>query len=797
MKKVLIISYYAPPQNTASAVRTGKLMKYLPQFGWEPVVLSVNKTDFHMNDNDFYKDTDLTKIIRTNSFDPFQIINQFKKNANLYNSIKDKREGLKSFVKSLIPIDDKIGWMNFCMKKAEEIVRTNKIEMIFVSLGGINHTAISGYKLSKKFNIPLVIEFRDLWADHPFVKRNFIGQTINNLWERKVVNHSSSVITLTLGFKKLLLEKYSLEENKISVITNGFDEDDVPDIVPKETKNLTLTFCGNLYKDMLPKDLYKILQSLSNTDFDITLNFIGDFRSEFRELTNSFVNSISTSGIKVNILPRLPYKKMLAELQNADILLLFLPGESKYKNIIHAKFFDYLAVQKPMLLFGPEESEIGNIIIKERLGYYAIAGNYQNSESVFKQIISDFRNNKFGDFKIDSEFRNRFTRKKIAEDVSDIFTKHTRKKKKGNVLVVSNIAWNIVNFRQNILKLVESLNYHPIAVASNDKYTKDIKFDFVNINIDSNGKSIFNDFKTLIEFYRIYRKYKPKMVLHFTHKPNIYGSIAAKMLKIPCINNIAGLGETFIKTSFTQKIAIMLYKNSQKNADFVFFQNNDDKELFSELGIVNGINIDILPGSGIDTKKFSVETGPGTDEFRFLLSARMLWTKGVQEYVTAAEIIKSKYPEVQFDIIGFTDIANADAIPKTTIDSWNEKGIINFFGEQKDVRKFIAKSSCVVLPSYYREGVPRSLLEAGSMGKPIITTDNVGCKEVVDVGINGYLCKIKSAEDLSEKMIKMVELSEEEISEMGKKSRKKIVDNFDEKIVIDKYRKVITGIMKK
>ena len=800
MKKVLIISYYTPPQNTASAVRTGKLMKYLPSFGWQPIILSVKDSGIYLKDYELFRDIDYKNIVRTNSFDPLQIINKFKKKADIYKNIRETKVGLKNFVKGLFPIDDKIGWMYFCLKRAEEIIRENKIDLIFVSLGGINHTAITGYKLSRKFKIPLIIEFRDLWADHPFVNRNIFGKIINNYWERKVINHATSIITLTQGFKKNLQEKYSLIDDKIQVIPNGFDEADVPkETTQSDNKVLTFTFCGNLYKDMTPEILFRVLSSLPKNELRILIRFIGDFRFEFWELKKKFEKKLNKKNVFIEVLQRMPYLQMLKELQKSDILLLFLPNKVKFNEIIHAKFFDYLAVQKPILAFLPEGSEVGNIIEKEKLGYLSISNDFKQSTDIVSQIISDVEKNKMIDFKISSEFRNKFTRSKIAEKLSIIFNAKTSMQRKDKILVVSNTAWNIYNFRFNIMREISNLGFSPLAVANYDSYVDEVEkeFEFHKIDIDSRGKNIINDFKTFVQFYKLYKKLNPKLILHFTHKPNIYGTLAAGILKIPCVNNIAGLGETFMKNNFVRKMAVLLYKKSQQFAEFIFFQNKDDKKLFEELGIIKKDNIDILPGSGIDTRKFSPQLKEKEDNiFRFLLLTRMLWTKGVAEYVEAAKKVKEIFPMVEFDIIGFVDNNNINAVPQKTIDYWNKKGIINFLGEQKDVRKFIGKCDCVVLPSFYREGVPRSLLEAGSMGKPIITTKNIGCKEVVDDGENGYLCEIKNSYDLRNKMVKMIELPKIELEQMGRKSREKILTNFDETIVIKKYTDVIKRILK-
>ena len=267
------------------------------------------------------------------------------------------------------------------------------------------------------------------------------------------------------------------------------------------------------------------------------------------------------------------------------------------------------------------------------------------------------------------------------------------------------------------------------------------------------------------------------------------------MLNIPTINNIAGLGTLFIKQNFITKIAKWLYKFSQKRASKVFFQNNDDFKIFVDEKLVEKNKCDILPGSGVDINKFMPIEKDEDGIFRFLIVSRMLWAKGIEEYVEAAKIINKKYNNIEFQLLGHLDVDSPTAISKEQMDIWVNEGIVNYLGISDNVKYEISKVDCMVLPSYYREGTPRSLLESASMEKPIITTDNVGCRDVVDDGINGYLCEIKNAKDLASKMEMMISMTSDKRKDMGKSGRKKIVKEFDEKIVIKKYLQSIKEIL--
>ena len=366
------------------------------------------------------------------------------------------------------------------------------------------------------------------------------------------------------------------------------------------------------------------------------------------------------------------------------------------------------------------------------------------------------------------------------------------------VAIVSNTSWNIYNFRLNLARALKRNGYEVILIAPYDAYSEKLarEFEYHSIYIDNKGTSPKKDLKTLMEFYKLYKKTQPTCVLHYTIKPNIYGNIACRFLGIKSINNISGLGAVFIKESITTKIVKLLYKYSLAEASKVFFQNSDDMKLFIKYNLVQKDICGLVPGSGVDTEKFKpIRKEQDNNVFKFLLIARMLWDKGIGEYIEAAKIIKQKYKNVEFLLLGEVGVDNPTAILKETIQKWEKEGIIKYLGTTDDVKSEIAKADCIVLPSY-REGTSRVLLESASMAKPLITTNVPGCKEVVDDGINGFLCKVKDSEDLADKMERMLHLSEEERGYMGKAGREKVMKEFDERIVIHKYLDAIKSILK-
>lgn len=365
---------------------------------------------------------------------------------------------------------------------------------------------------------------------------------------------------------------------------------------------------------------------------------------------------------------------------------------------------------------------------------------------------------------------------------------------KKTVAIVINTSWNIFNFRLGLLKALSKEGYKIIAIAPKDEYSKKLEefgFEYYNIDINNKGTNPLEDAKLVYDFYRLYKKITPDILLHYTIKPNIYGSMAARMLNIPVISNISGLGTVFLNNNLSSNIARFLYKIALKSPKKVFYQNSHDRELFIESNLVNREKTALLPGSGIDTEKFKpvLESKVEVRKLRFLFIARLLRDKGLVEYVNAAKQFLHN-SKIEFCILGSFYAGNPTAITENEMKVWEEENNIKYLGTSDDVKMLISKADCIVLPSY-REGLSRVLLEAASMAKPIITTNVPGCREVVDDGVNGYLCQVKNVRSLAKQMKKMILLSENERIEMGSKGRKKVIKEFDEKIVIQEYSKAI------
>lgn len=370
------------------------------------------------------------------------------------------------------------------------------------------------------------------------------------------------------------------------------------------------------------------------------------------------------------------------------------------------------------------------------------------------------------------------------------------------VLFVSNTSWSVYNFRKNLMKALKEEGFDVSFCASYDKYTDKLKkegFKYIRVGIDKKGKNPFNDLKLIFDFYKIYKKEKIDLISHYTIKPNVYGSLAARITKTEYINTVTGLGSVFIKNNILAQIVKFFYRIVFRYSQKVFFQNRDDLNFFIKNKLIKKEKSILVRGSGVDTNYFHPNFCRRKVDFSFtfLFLGRILWNKGVDEFVKAAEIIRKRYSYSRFLLLGPIDRKDSSFVPEKLIEKWVKEKTIQYLRERDDVRKVICESDIVVLPSYYREGVPRSLLEAASMEKPIITTNVSGCKDVVEDNINGLICEGRNYKDLAAKMEKMINLKEGERIKMGKKGRERMKNDFDEKIVIKKYLGVINKIVNK
>ena len=366
--------------------------------------------------------------------------------------------------------------------------------------------------------------------------------------------------------------------------------------------------------------------------------------------------------------------------------------------------------------------------------------------------------------------------------------------------ITINKSWNIYNFRKGLILAFLKAGHHVIAIAPEDSYSGKLKewgCQYQPISIDNKGVDPIKDIVFFFSLVRIYKRVNLDIILHFTIKPNIYGSVASFLLRTPCISNISGLGTIFMRNNISSYIGKLLYKVALRFPDIVFFQNKDDRNLFLSKKLISKKNTDLLPGSGIDIKHFSPYPYIGKNKvFTFLMISRILYDKGILELIEAIRILRKKNISFQCKLLGTIESERKLGATAKDVEDWQREKLIMYIGTSDDVRNEICHADCIVLPSY-REGTSRFLLEAAAMGKPIITTNVPGCREIVRNKFNGLLCNVRDAQDLAEKMLYMQQMNPKLLNKFGKNSRELAVTVFDEKIVIKKYVLAINRIASK
>lgn len=366
-----------------------------------------------------------------------------------------------------------------------------------------------------------------------------------------------------------------------------------------------------------------------------------------------------------------------------------------------------------------------------------------------------------------------------------------------NIIISVNSAWNVWNFRKPLVEALIADGHSVTVLAPEDDAVAKLQAigcQIRRLEMNVKGLNPAQDLHLIFRMRRALRELRPDIVLSFTIKNNIFGAFAAKSAGIPFVPNVTGLGTAFLSGGVLERVAVALYKAAFRNLPIVFFQNADDRDLFLQSGIVTESQVRLLPGSGIDLDRFPPAAyAVAHEEPVFLMIARLLRDKGVLEYVEAARRVKSAHPQARFQLLGAAGAQNRSAIDRDTVGRWEEEGVIEYLGTADDVRPVIEAAHCVVLPSY-REGAPRTLIEAAAMARPLITTDVPGCRAVVEDGKTGFLCEVRSADSLAATCDKFLRLGFAERAAMGRAGRAKMENEYDQRIVVGAYRSAIQSL---
>lgn len=366
-----------------------------------------------------------------------------------------------------------------------------------------------------------------------------------------------------------------------------------------------------------------------------------------------------------------------------------------------------------------------------------------------------------------------------------------------HVLMTVNAAWNVWNFRRPLVRALLDDGHRVTVLAPPDDSAallEEAGCRLLPLAMSVKGLNPAADLALVRRFGRVFRAERPDVVLGYTIKNNVFGALAARGCRVPFVPNVTGLGTAFLSGGLLQSVAEALYRRAFAPLPVVFFQNADDRDLFAQRGLVRPGQARLLPGSGIDLGRFAAADYPsdGTGPV-FLMIARLLRDKGVHEYVEAARRVRARCPGARFRLLGAAGTENRSAIGMDTVRGWVAEGAVEYLGTAADVRPAIAQAHCVVLPSY-REGAPRTLIEAAAMARPLIATDVPGCRAVVDHGRNGLLCEMRSAESLAAACLRLAAMPRAERVRMGAAGRARMAAEFDEALVVAAYRAAIAEV---
>ncbi|MEP3145190.1 glycosyltransferase family 4 protein [Qipengyuania citrea] len=363
------------------------------------------------------------------------------------------------------------------------------------------------------------------------------------------------------------------------------------------------------------------------------------------------------------------------------------------------------------------------------------------------------------------------------------------------IIVTVNAAWNIWNFRRPVIKALIEDGHSVTVLAPPDQslaMLEQMGCRIEPLQMDSKGLNPVRDFALLLRLRSAFRTHRPDAILSYTIKNNIYGALAARTLGIPFIPNVTGLGTAFLSGGALRHISERLYRAAFNSLTTVFFENSDDRDLFVSRQMLRFDQAYVVPGTGIDLKHFAKADYPSADAAPvFLMIGRLLRDKGVYEFADAARRVKDVYPEARFQLLGPAAAENRTAIDRATVARWEQSPGIEYLGTCEDVRGHIASANCIVLPSY-REGAPRTLIEAASMARPLIATDVPGCRSVVNDTETGYLCKPRNGESLAKACVSFLALSRDQQAAFGMAGRRKMEREFGEERVITAYRRAIS-----
>lgn len=366
----------------------------------------------------------------------------------------------------------------------------------------------------------------------------------------------------------------------------------------------------------------------------------------------------------------------------------------------------------------------------------------------------------------------------------------------GTVVFSSNTSWFLYNFRFRVIREVVEDGNRVICLAPEDDFSNrlvsELGVEFFQIPLEGKSVGFIKELKSFLFIYLVIRRLSPEIVFNSTVKMNIYVGLACRILGIPFVNNVSGLGTSFIHRGPLLWCVRWLYGVVNMGAQHLFFENEDDLKIFEERALLGDTLATILPGSGVDLQRFQASPLPTTGPITFIMIARLLGDKGVREYAEACRLLKSSSPNARCLLVGPLGVSNRTSVLKEEVDVWHKQGVLEYMGATDDVRPLIEQAHVLVLPSY-REGMPRTVLEAAAMGRPAIVTDVPGCRQSIEPEVTGWLCEVRNPTSLAEQMKRFVAIEPYQKQQAGDEARKRVEERFSEEVVVRSYLGCLSG----
>lgn len=364
------------------------------------------------------------------------------------------------------------------------------------------------------------------------------------------------------------------------------------------------------------------------------------------------------------------------------------------------------------------------------------------------------------------------------------------------VFLTSNTSWYLYNFRRSTIRALRAQGCRVICLSPTDDFSQRLESELgaehIALPLDGKSTGALNELRSLGFIWQTMRRYKPDFVFNFTVKMNIYGGLVCAWQKIPFANNISGLGTAFIHDSWLFRRVRQVYGLVNRRARHLFFQNEEDLSVFRDAGLLGATPFTLLPGSGVNLQRFKASPLPQHGPITFIMIARLLGDKGVREYAQACGLLVAQGLNLRCWLVGPLGVSNRTAITEEEVSAWTAKGWIEYLGETDDVRPLIEQAHVLVLPSY-REGMPRTVLEAAAMGRPAIVTDVPGCRHAIEPDVTGWLCEARNSRSLAHQMQRVLDMTSEQRQQAGDAARARMEETFSEERVVNAYLECLSS----